>query len=51
MVINPKITGARRQALIDQARRGHQIPESNAIPVRVVEYEIPDCQPPSRVTT
>lgn len=42
MVINPKITGARRTALIDQARRGHRIPEDNAIPVRVIEYEIPD---------
>jgi hypothetical protein len=42
MVINPKITGARRRALIDQARRGHPISEEQAIPVRVVEYEIPD---------
>ena len=42
MVINPKITGARRKALIDQVRRGHEIPEGKAIPVRVVEYEIPD---------
>ncbi len=42
VVINPKITGARRTALIDQARRGHQIPDDTAIPVRVVEYEVPD---------
>lgn len=42
MVINPKITGARRTTLIDQVRRGHQIPEGDAIPVRVIEYEIPD---------
>jgi hypothetical protein len=42
MVINPKITGARRARLIDQARRGHQIPEGQAIPVRVIEYEVPD---------
>jgi hypothetical protein len=42
IVINPKITGARRVTLLDQARRGHQIPEDSAIPVRVVEYEIPD---------
>lgn len=42
IVINPKITGARRTALIDQARRGHQIPGDHAIPVRVIEYDIPD---------
>jgi len=42
IVINPKITGARRVKLIDQVRRGHQIPDGAAIPVRVVEYEIPD---------
>jgi hypothetical protein len=42
IVINPKITGARRAALIDQARRGHQIPGDHAIPVRVIEYDIPD---------
>ncbi|MCA1681864.1 MAG: IS4 family transposase, partial [Actinobacteria bacterium] len=42
IVINPKITGARRVKLIDQVRRGHEIPEGWAIPVRVVEYEVPD---------
>lgn len=42
MVINPKITGARRAVLIDRARRGHRIPEDEAIPVRVIEYDIPD---------
>jgi len=42
MVINPKITGARRSKLIDQARRGGQIPAEQAVPVRVIEYEIPD---------
>jgi Insertion element 4 transposase N-terminal/Transposase DDE domain len=42
IVINPKITGARRATLIDQVRRGHQIPAGAAIPVRVIEYEIPD---------
>jgi hypothetical protein len=41
MVINPKITGARRTKLIDQARRGQEIPDGWAIPVRVIEYEIP----------
>lgn len=42
IVINPKITGPRRQKLIDQARCGIQIPTDAAIPVRVIEYEIPD---------
>lgn len=42
MVINPKITGARRKKLIDQVRRGQEIPDDWAIPVRVIEYEIPD---------
>src|SRR5262249_20339170 len=42
IVINPKITGARRAALIGRARHGHEIPQDSAIPVRVVEYEIPD---------
>jgi hypothetical protein len=42
IVINPKITGARRQKLIDQARSGRQVPADAAIPVRVIEYDIPD---------
>jgi hypothetical protein len=42
IVINPKITGARRKALIDQVRHGHTVPTSAAIPVRVIEYEMPD---------
>jgi IS4 transposase len=42
IVINPKITGTRREKLIDQVRHGHEIPAGAAIPVRVIEYEIPD---------
>ena len=42
IVINPRITGARRKILIEQVRRGQEIPPNLAIPVRVVEYEIPD---------
>ncbi|MGH7383375.1 MAG: IS4 family transposase [Candidatus Methylomirabilales bacterium] len=42
LVINPKITGARRAKLIDQVRHGQTVPASAAIPVRVIEYEIPD---------
>ena len=41
IMINPKIRDARRAKLIDQVRRGHQIPAGAAIPVRVIEYEIP----------
>lgn len=44
LVINPKIAGARRETLIGQARHGNQIPTGQAIPVRVIEYEIPDRQ-------
>ncbi|MBV8541793.1 MAG: IS4 family transposase [Pseudonocardiales bacterium] len=42
IVINPKITGERRKKLIEQVRHGHKIPADAAIPVRVIEYEIPD---------
>ena len=42
IVINPKITGARRSKLINQVRGGEQVPAEHAVPVRVVEYEIPD---------
>ncbi|MCA1671189.1 MAG: IS4 family transposase [Actinobacteria bacterium] len=42
MVINPKITGARRSKLINQVRCGEQAPTEQAVPVRVIEYEIPD---------
>jgi hypothetical protein len=42
IVMNPRITGARRKTLIEQVRRGQEIPPDFAIPVRVVEYEIPD---------
>jgi|SRR5438270_442373 hypothetical protein len=42
IVINPKITGARRKTLIEGVRAGQEIPPDTAIPVRVVEYEIPD---------
>ena len=42
VVLNPKITGARREKLLDQIRRGERFSADQAIPVRVVEYEIPD---------
>jgi Insertion element 4 transposase N-terminal/Transposase DDE domain len=42
MVINPTITGTRRDRLIDQARAGHPIADRAAIEVRVLEYTVPD---------
>ena len=42
VVINPKISGARRAKLLDRIRRGESVPDEHAVPVRVVEYEIPD---------
>jgi Insertion element 4 transposase N-terminal/Transposase DDE domain len=41
-VINPTISGARRARLLDRIRRAESVPEDQAIPVRVVEYEITD---------
>jgi IS4 transposase len=42
VVINPKISGARRTRLLDQLRRGEIVSSESAIAVRVVEYEISD---------
>lgn len=42
MVIHPKISGPRRQRLIDAARAGQDIDADQAVTVRVVEYDIPD---------
>ena len=42
LVLNPKVTGARRRKLLQRARAGEQLPEDAAIAVRVLEYEIPD---------
>ncbi len=42
VVTNPKITGARRATLGDQIRAGTPFPPDAAIPVRVIEYEIPN---------
>ncbi len=42
VVINPTISGARRVALLDRIRRGESVPTRQAVPVRVVEYDIPD---------
>jgi len=42
VVIKPTISGARRDKLLDRIRRGESVPAEQAIPVRVVEYDIPD---------
>ena len=42
MLVNPKIRGKARQALIEAARAGQDLDEDQARYVRVVEYEVPD---------
>jgi hypothetical protein len=42
VLVSPKITGTRREALIEAAWRGDDLDEDQARRVRVVEYEIPD---------
>jgi hypothetical protein len=42
VLVNPKIKGKARQALIEAARAGQDLDEDQARYVRVVEYEVPD---------
>jgi hypothetical protein len=42
VLINPKITGNKREALIEAARRCEDLDQDRARHVRVVEYEVPD---------
>src|SRR5258707_9956683 len=42
VLINPKVRGKARQALLDAARAGKDLDEDQARYVRVVEYEVPD---------
>src|SRR6266496_2247665 len=42
VLVNPKIRGKARQALIDAARAGEDLDEDQARYVRVIEYQIPD---------
>jgi hypothetical protein len=42
VLIGPKITGRKREALITAARDGGDLDEDLARPVRVIEYEVPD---------
>lgn len=42
VLINPKITGDRRKRLLRQLRSGQEVPADAVIPVRVVEYDVPN---------
>jgi hypothetical protein len=42
VVINPKISRARRAKLLERIHGGESVPAEQAVPVRVVEYEVPD---------
>jgi hypothetical protein len=42
VLIAPRITGRKRDALIAAARRGGDLPEDQARHVRVIEYDVPD---------
>src|SRR5258708_7363593 len=42
VLINPKVRGKARQALLDAARAGKDLDEDQARYVRVVEYEVPN---------
>ena len=41
-LINPAISGARRQRLLARLRTGEPVAATEAVPVRVVEYEVTD---------
>ena len=42
VLVNPKVRGKARQALIEAARAGQDLDEDQARYVRVIEYEVPD---------
>jgi pimeloyl-CoA synthetase len=42
VLVNPKVSGKKREALIEDARRGDDLDQDQARYVRVVEYEVPD---------
>jgi hypothetical protein len=42
VLVNPKVTGKKREALIEDARRGGDLDEDKGRYARVVEYEVPD---------
>ena len=42
VLVNPKVTGKKREALIEAARRGEDLAGDQARHVRVIEYQVPD---------
>ena len=44
VLVSPKIKGKARQQLLEAARRGEDLDQDKARPVRVIEYEVPDRQ-------
>ena len=42
VLVKPKITGKKREALLAAARRGEDLDQDQARDVRVIEYEVPD---------
>jgi hypothetical protein len=42
VLVNPKIRGKAREAVLEAARGGEELDEGQARYVRVVEYEVPD---------
>ena len=42
VLISPKVTGKKREALLAAAQRGEDLDEDQARDVRVIEYEVPD---------
>lgn len=42
VLVSPKITGKKREALLTAARRGEDLDQDQARVVRVIEYEVPD---------
>jgi hypothetical protein len=42
VLVSPKITGKKREALLAAAQRGEDLDQDQARVVRVIEYEVPD---------
>ncbi len=42
VLVSPEVKGKARQQLVEAARRGEDLDEDKARPVRVIEYEVPD---------
>lgn len=42
MLVSPKVTGKKREALLAAAQRGEDLDQDQARDVRVIEYEVPD---------